>query len=165
MSRVFFDLNVVVDALDRRSGFEAAAVRLCHASEMRRIDGFISAHALTTLSYLIGREGGNAAGVRAVRATLSMLEVVPIDRRVLTRALDVAAPDYEDAVSLAAAEAARCELIVTRDPRGFTGTSLMVLDPRAAVELLLGPGPEGVAEPRKPYAARRAKGRRAGRRR
>lgn len=155
MSRVFLDLNVVVDAVDLRGRFSDAAMHLCHASEARIIEGYMSAHALTTLSYLVARSRGVVDARRAVRDALMMLEVVPVDRRLLTRALTIDAPDYEDAVSVAAAEAAGCDFLVTRDPAGFRGTSIAVVDPATAVEVLLGAPPGQVSERKGRYAVAR----------
>jgi hypothetical protein len=44
--------------------------------------------------------------------------------------------DFEDAVCVAAAEAADCELVVTRDPQGFAGSPVRVVDPTTALALL-----------------------------
>src|ERR1035438_6879035 len=41
-----------------------------------------------------------------------------VDERVILKALEMQSPDFEDSVT--AAELAECDLIVTRDPRGFS---------------------------------------------
>jgi len=68
---------------------------------------------------------------------------------VIGRALTLGWRDFEDAVCAAAAEAAGCKAIVTRDPRGFTDSPVEVMEPEAAV-VWLG----------QPAAPRRRKGRR-----
>lgn len=146
MTRVFLDVNVVVDALELRDGFSEPAVQLCQASEQRIFEGYLSAHSLTTLSYLMQQMRGIAGARRAVGEVLAMFEVVAVDRRLLTRALSIEAPDYEDAVSLAAAESAGCGLFVTRDARGFRHASIVVVDAVTAVDLLLGRPPGPVSE-------------------
>jgi predicted nucleic acid-binding protein len=163
VTRVFLDINVVVDAIELRDGFFEPAVRLCHASEQRVIEGYVSAHALTTLSYLVQQVQGPAGVRRAISQVLAMLEIVAVDRRLLTRALSVTAADYEDAVSLAAAERAGCELLVTRDTAGFATSPITVVDPQTAVQMLFGASPGQVSETGKPYAARRTARRRVGR--
>jgi hypothetical protein len=47
------------------------------------------------------------------------------------------APDFEDSVTAAAAELAGCDLIVTRDPKGFRGSPVRALAPEAAAPLLV----------------------------
>jgi len=50
---------------------------------------------------------------------LTVFRVAPVDDAVIGRALTLAWRDFEDAVCAAAADAAGCNAIVTRDPRGF----------------------------------------------
>jgi hypothetical protein len=55
---------------------------------------------------------------------------------VLQEALELSMPDFEDAVTAAAARIAGCELIVTRDPKGFRGSAVRSLTPEAVTPLL-----------------------------
>jgi predicted nucleic acid-binding protein len=64
--------------------------------------------------------------------------VAAVDANVLRDALQYEAQDFEDAVSMAAAQATGCEAIVTRDPKGFRAAGLPVLTPEAAAPLLAG---------------------------
>ena len=51
----------------------------------------------------------------------------------------IAWEDFEDAVTMAAAESTACEAIVTRDARGFARSSIMVCTPE---EFLIVGGPQ-----------------------
>jgi hypothetical protein len=53
------------------------------------------------------------------------------------RALALGWPDFEDAVCAAAAEAAGCQAIVTRDLDGFPASPLPVVDPAGALSWIL----------------------------
>jgi len=72
--------------------------------------------------------------------------VAAVDVAVIQRALALGWTDFEDAVTAAAAEAARCDAVVTRDPKGFAGSTLPVMSAETAVALLAGDLPEGVDE-------------------
>jgi hypothetical protein len=54
---------------------------------------------------------------------------------VILEALEIQSPDFEDSVTAAAAELAECYLIVTRDPKGFSGSPVQALTPEAAANL------------------------------
>jgi hypothetical protein len=67
---------------------------------------------------------------------VSVFRVAAVDQMVIRRAADLDWPDFEDAVSAACAASAKCDAIVTRDPAGFVGATLPVVDPAAALALL-----------------------------
>ena len=99
-------------------------------------EGMLAAHAVTTIHYLVRKERGNAKARRIVSAILRVFGVAAVDAAVLQEALELPWPDFEDAVTAAAARAAGCEFIVTRDPKGFRGSPVRSLTPEAATPLL-----------------------------
>ena len=160
MRQPLVDLNVVLDALLDRPPQGEAAARLWAAAERKRVRALVPAHGVTTLFYLVKQAKGPAAARRAVEAVLSAFGVAPADESVLRRALSLGWADFEDAVCAAAAEAAGCDLIVTRDPGGFRGSPVPVVDATTALSLLEeAGGPEGVSEAASRYG-RTAKRRR-----
>jgi predicted nucleic acid-binding protein len=136
MKKVLFDTNIVLDVLlDRRPHADASAAAWA-AVEIGRSEGRLTAHAITTIHYLIRKETGDAKARRIVSAILRVFGVAPVDSAVLQEALQLPLADFEDAVTVAAARCAGCECIVTRDPKGFRGSPLRSLTPEAALPLL-----------------------------
>lgn len=131
MKRVLLDVNVILDVLLDSSPHALASGSVWAAIERGRLEGMIAAHALTTIHYLIRRELGKGRARQAVGNMLRVFGVAPVDNEVIVRALELDWPDFEDAVSAAAAEKARCQAIVTRDPRGFPDSPIKVLLPAA----------------------------------
>ncbi len=154
MKRLLLDVNVVLDALLARPPHPDAAMKLWAAVEGRQVAGFLPAHGVTTLFYLLARAKGSAAARRAAGDLLAVFRVAAVDQTILQRALTLAWPDFEDAVCAAAAEAAGCDLIVTHDPAGFKGSPVPTVDAATALSLLdRRGGPGRVAErSRAPYA-------------
>jgi predicted nucleic acid-binding protein len=136
VKKVLLDTNVVLDVLLERKLHFSAATRVWAAVERRRIEGFLSAHAITTIYYVVQKEQGAVAALRCVNALLKTFSVASVDEAVLSEATRSPLPDFEDAVTAAAARASGCSLIVTRDPRGFHGGPLRCLPPEAALPLL-----------------------------
>jgi hypothetical protein len=66
-------------------------------------------------------------------ALLSVFEVAPIDEHVLRAAVALEWSDFEDAVTAAGARRAKCDAVITRNPRNFTGSPVRVLTPAEAV--------------------------------
>jgi predicted nucleic acid-binding protein len=133
--RCLLDLNVVLDVvLDRPEA--PAAAQVWRALETGVARGFVAAHAVTTLFYVVARARGRVFAREALEIFLGAFQIAPVDGRVLKQALSMAWPDFEDAVTASVAAAARCDLLVTRDPGGFKGSPVRVLDPRSAAALL-----------------------------
>jgi predicted nucleic acid-binding protein len=155
VKRLLADVNVVLDAVLERGPRSDAAAKLWMAAEKRRVEALVPAHGVTTLFHLLAREKGAPFARRIVGSVVATFGIAAVDRVVIGRALALAWPDFEDAVGAAAAEAAGCEAIVTRDPKGFPECSIPVLSPETAIALLEGGPPDRAAEaPAAAYGAR-----------
>ena len=137
MKKVLVDINVILDVFLDRQPHVKASTALWAAIERGQAEGVLSAHALATIHYLVGRERSTAAAKRTIASLLSVFSVAAVDRIVIQEALDLPCTDFEDAVSAAAAHSAGCDLIVTRDPKGFRGSRVPVLSPEAALPLVV----------------------------
>ena len=133
MKRVLFDVNVLLDVLLDRRPFADDSSEAWAAVERGDADGVISAHAVTTLHYLNAKAVGVKVATETTDAILSVFEVAPIDEHVVRSALALAWKDSEDAVTAAAARRAKCDAVITRNPRDFKGAPVRVLTPAEAV--------------------------------
>lgn len=138
MKRVLFDVNVVLDVLlDRKPHAEASSAAWATV-EAGKAKGLLAAHAVTTIHYLIRKDSGNAKAKRILSAILRVFDVAAVDSAVIREAMELSCPDLEDAVTAAAARHARCDYIVTRDPKGFRRSPVPTLTPEAAIPLFVG---------------------------
>ena len=135
MKRILFDVNVVLDVLlDRKPHVEASAAAWA-AVENGTAEGLLAAHAVTTIHYLIRKESGTTKAKGLLSAILRVFSVAAVDGGVIQEALQLSCPDFEDAVTAAAARHAQCDYIVTRDPKGFRGSPVRSLTPESALPL------------------------------
>ena len=166
MKRLLLDVDVVLDLVLGRSPFAAAAAELWSLADGGRVAILLPAHGVTTIHYLAARERGNAFARRLIPDLLVVPEIAPVDGPVLRRALALGWPDFEDAVCAAAAELARCDLLVTRDPRGYRHSPVPAVDARTALSLIAGgSGPGEVRERGAGTYGKRSRTRRPSRRR
>lgn len=132
MRRILLDVNLVLDVLlDRRPHADAAS-SVWRAVEEGRAEGLLSAHAVTTIHYLNARAVGAKAARETTEAILTVFGVAAVDERVVRAAIALGFRDFEDAVTAAAAQRARCSAIVTRNPRDFRASPVRVLTPAEA---------------------------------
>jgi predicted nucleic acid-binding protein len=134
--RLLIDTSVVLDVLMDRQPQVIASAAVIVAIETGRAEGFLAAHAITTIHYLISRQLTDTGVKQTIGALLKLFAIAPVDGSVLQQALQSSGHDFEDSVTAAAAQASGCHLIVTRDPRGFRRALLPALTPAQALALL-----------------------------
>lgn len=134
--RVLVDLNVFLDVEQERQPHFADSAAALSAALSEQFEGWMPAHSLTTLHYLIERHAGLAAADVAVDWHLKHFQIPALDGAVFKRARELAIPDFEDAVVAASAEAAGCAWIVTRNGGDFTGSPVPVISPKNLLSLL-----------------------------
>ncbi len=137
MKRLLIDTNVVLDVLLDRKPHVEASTAVWAAVETGVVEGLLAAHAVTTIHYLVRKEMDATKAMRIVAAMLKVFGVAAVQGAVLQEALQLPCPDFEDAVTAAAARLAGCNYIVTRDPKGFRGSPVRSLTPEAIIPLLI----------------------------
>lgn len=158
MTRILVDVNVVLDFVLSRAPFDRAATALWAAAETKQVQLLVPAHGLTTVFYVVARQRDPSFARRVLTDLLILPRVAAVDDSVVRRAVSLGWSDFEDAVCAAAAEAAGCDLLVTRDPADFRDSPVLVVDPATALAMLgQPPGPDRVAEKAtRPYTRRRS---------
>lgn len=129
--RWLVDVNVVLDVLADREPWADASTEVLGRIERGEETGYLAAHTVTTLRYLLARHRGRGAARREVGLLLRLFEIVPVDEDRLLQALDLDLPDFEDGVQAACAEKVAVDALVTRNEDDFEGVGVAVLSPVA----------------------------------
>ncbi len=140
--RILLDTNVVLDVLLNRLPWHAEAEAILTASRTGQIDCAISALTIANVFYIGRRQMGAERAREIVRVCLRSFEILPIDRRVLDEADLLGGSDFEDNIQIVSAALAAVDAIVTRDPQGFSGSTVPVLTPQELVASLNPPPAE-----------------------
>ena len=143
MRRVLYDTNVVLDVLQARRPHLAASAAALNLVEAGRVEGYVAAHAITTIAYLLQRQVGAARSRVVLADLLSRLQVAAVTERTIRTALAGAFRDVEDAVCHAAALEARAELIVTRNLADFVPGTVPAVLPETPLAALTGQARRG----------------------
>jgi predicted nucleic acid-binding protein len=126
---VLIDLNILLDVLQKREPFYEASAGLLAAVETGRAQGFVAAHSLTTLFYLI-QKGKSSAEARAmITNLLQFIRVAPVDQSTIEQALNLDFQDFEDAVQMISAVQCKADCLITRNTRDYQPTLLPVMQP------------------------------------
>jgi predicted nucleic acid-binding protein len=138
---ILVDTNVLLDVIQKREPHYRASAAVIDGIIRQRYRGTLSAHAVTTIHFLVRRYQNGDMAHQAVAWLLRHFDIAALGRAELLRAQALGWADFEDAVVAAAAESLGCHTIVTRNVRDFTGSPIAALTPEEF--LLSGPSAQG----------------------
>ena len=143
MIRALIDVDVLLDVVEERPKHVEGSSEALARIEEGRAEGFIAAHTLPTVFYLVEKHRGRAEAYEGVRLLLRLLTVVPVDHDRLTQALGWDWPDFEDALQTACAVRVGADVLVTRNTADYVSAPLSIETPEqflARPEFLALPG-------------------------
>jgi len=136
VTRVLLDINVVLDVLADREPFADEAAAVLAEVESGRLTGFVAAHTITTLHFLLTKHVGKGQAREVLTDLLHLVDLVPVDEDRIRHALAAKWPDFEDAVQAACAEKAEADYLVTRNKRDFRRSAVRPVTPAELLALL-----------------------------
>lgn len=126
---VLIDLNILLDVLQKREPFYETSAGLLAAVETGRVQGYLAAHSLTTLFYLIQKGRSSSEARATITNLLQFIKIAPVDQSTIEQALNLDYPDFEDAVQMISAVQCKADCLVTRNIKDYQPALLPVLQP------------------------------------
>ena len=126
---VLIDLNVLLDVLQKREPFYETSAGLLAALETGQVQGFVAAHSLTTLFYLIQKSRSAAKARASITNLLQFIQIAPVDQSTIEQALNLDFRDFEDAVQMISAVQGKMDCLVTRNVKDYQTALLPVMQP------------------------------------
>lgn len=133
MKKLLLDINILLDVVLERMPWAPEGALLLSALENGTAEGFVAAHTVPTVYYLISKDRGKAAANAAVSDILRLIRVVPLQNEDFQKAMILEMRDYEDAIQAVAALRVGCDFIVSRNSKDYRRVSIPV---RTAGEVL-----------------------------
>lgn len=134
--RVLVDLNVIIDVMQNRQPFYEDSAGVVDAVVRGDVLGWLAAHSITTMFYVISRTRNRETAVQAVTGLLESFTVAKVDDMVIREALLLGWKDFEDAVQMAAADVEGIDYLITRNIKDFQSGQVPVIQPAAFLALL-----------------------------
>jgi hypothetical protein len=132
-SQVLFNLNIILDVLQERENFFEFSARLLAYAETGIIQGWLAAHSVTTLFYLIAKDKSPEQARVTLTSLMQFFKIAPVDQNTIEQALNLPYRDFEDAVQMMAALQIHADYLLTRNIRDYQPAPMEVVQP---VELL-----------------------------
>ena len=129
-------MNIILDVLQERAEFYEFSRRLLARAETGDIQGWVAAHSVTTLFYLIAKDKSPEQARVAITSLLQFLRIAPIDQNTIEQALNLPYRDFEDAVQMIAALQIQADYLLTRNVKDYQPAPLAVLQPAELLAIL-----------------------------
>ena len=134
--KVLFDLNIILDVLQKRPEFYDFSARLLARAETCEIQGWLAAHSVTTLFYLIAKDKSPEQARVAVTCLLQFLKVAPVDQSTIEQALNLPYRDFEDAVQMSAGLHIHADYLLTRNVKDYQPALHIVIQPAELLAIM-----------------------------
>ncbi|MBM7556779.1 PIN domain-containing protein [Halanaerobacter jeridensis] len=134
MKKIIVDINVIMDLSLKREGFNMAekTFDICLKDD---IQGYVCAHEITILSYLLQRKFKLQKVKYFLEEILDIFQIISVNNKILKSALDSEIKDYEDAVIELSALETEVDYIITRNLKDFKNSRVEALSPEEFVLL------------------------------
>ncbi len=116
MERVFVDTNIVLDLLEKRENFYQEAQELFTMGDQNKVKLFISALTIANVHYLLFKHLKMEAR-KAISKFKVLVEVLPIDDKIVELSLASDFTDFEDAIQYYTAIEHGMEVIISRNKK------------------------------------------------
>ena len=128
MKKILIDINIIFDFFNKRNFFELAkqVMQLCSD---KKIQGYVCAHEITTLSYFLEKNKESEIVNKILTSIMDTFTVIPIDENILRGALDSQIKDFEDAVIEVSSLQNDIDCIISRNKEDFAKSRVCCLEP------------------------------------
>ncbi len=126
---ILIDLNILLDVLQKREPFYETSAGLLAEIESGRAQGYLTAHSVITLFYLIQKGESSAEARATITNLLQFIKIAPVDQSTIEQALNLDYRDFEDAVQMISAVQCKADCLVTRNVKDYQPSLLPVMQP------------------------------------
>lgn len=126
---VLVDINILMDILQHREPFYESSAHLLDLIVNGSLTGWIAAHSLTTLHYLIAKNHSISESRKILSNLLNHFSVAQVDQIVIKRALELEYKDFEGSVQMICAVQCKADYLITRNVKDYQPALLSVLQP------------------------------------
>ncbi|MEQ8903705.1 PIN domain-containing protein [Ekhidna sp.] len=134
---ILIDSDVLLDVLTYREPFVSSSRKVLEACENGEQNGFITPLILSNVYYILRKSNPNSEVLRQLRALMTFIGVIAMNKEDVLRALNSKFKDLEDALQNSAAEnSLETDIIVTRNTKDYKHSSISVMTPSEFVKTI-----------------------------
>jgi predicted nucleic acid-binding protein len=134
--KVFIDTDVILDFLYEREEHFKNSVIIMTLLEKELFKGYISSLIIWNLFYILSKYIGEKEARRKIRSFRTIINIIPIDGKIIDVALDSNIKDFEDSIQYFAAKNEGVDIIVTRNKKDYPRGSVSIMSPTEFIKSL-----------------------------
>lgn len=127
MIKLFVDSDIILDLLAEREPHYIHAARLFTLIDQNKIIGYTSPLIFANLHYLLKKHTTNLLALKNLRKLKTLINILPIDGRVIEQSLNSEFNDFEDAIQYFTAVNNGITLIITRNKIDYKRSKIDIL--------------------------------------
>ena len=127
MTNLFVDSDIILDLLAKREPYYIHAANLFTLIDQKEINAFTSPIVFANLHYLLKKLTSNATALKSLRKLKTLINILPVDERVIEQSLNSEFADFEDAIQYFTAVNNKINIIITRNKIDFKKSKISVL--------------------------------------
>ena len=127
MIKLFVDSDIILDLLAERDPHYIHAARLFTLINQNKIIAYTSPLIFANLHYLLKKQTTNSVALKSLRKLKTLINILPIDERVIEQSLNSEFNDFEDAIQYYTAVNNGITLIITRNKIDYKRSKIDIL--------------------------------------
>lgn len=128
MKKLFVDTNIVIDLLTKRKQFFEEAQELFTLADRGTLKLYVSALTIANIHYLLRKTYSSEDSNKILLKFKVMVEVLPLNDKILELALASEFNDFEDAIQYYSALENDLGIIITRNERDFKKSQIPIMN-------------------------------------
>tara|TARA_R110000868_G_scaffold92579_2_gene256889 strand:+ start:9675 stop:10085 length:411 start_codon:yes stop_codon:yes gene_type:complete len=127
MDKILVDTNIVLDLLAKRELFFSEAQQLFSLSDKNQVRIFVSSLTLANTYYILSQSLKVENSRKILRKFKVLVDVLPMDDKIINLSLDSDFKDFEDAIQYHTAVEQNLDLIITRNLKDYKKSKIPVM--------------------------------------
>ena len=135
--KILVDTNIILDVLLKREPHNRAAQVIMTKCAEREITGYLAAHSIPNIFYVLRKEYSQAERRKFIRNLCEIFRISDLNAEKIMSAIDNEQfSDFEDCLQEECAVAETVDYIVTRNPADFKQSRVKVVEPDEFMKVL-----------------------------
>ncbi len=134
MDRILVDTNIVLDLLAKRPEFLTETQELFTLSDKKELKLYVSSLTFANTYYILSQKMKLVNARKILRKFKVLVEVLPMDDKIINLSLESDFKDFEDAIQYHTAIENEISIIITRNLKDFKTAKIPVLTAKDYIE-------------------------------
>ena len=138
MDKVLIDTDVILDFFFNRQPFAEYSAQVIGLCETNKIKGFVTPVIYSNVYYLLRQTARHDKVIDNLKQLLIITDVLPMDKKVVSNAVNSGFKDFEDSLqNFAAMKQGGINVILTRNIKDFSKSEIGILTPESYIKSII----------------------------